>query len=134
MATRSRFAAPLGVIMLGIVSFLTDLSSETIFAVLPIYFIAVISGSSLTLGIMEGLADFASSSLDLASGYLSDRTGRRKWIATMTPSANTKPCKGVSRPRPQLNAKKTSPIPMARTVISRVMRVICCCKGLGWLG
>lgn len=80
-ATRSRFAAPLGVITLGIVSFLTDLSSETIFAVLPIYFIAVIGGSTLALGVMEGLADFASSSLDLASGYFSDRTGRRKWIA-----------------------------------------------------
>jgi MFS family permease len=33
------------------------------------------------LGIMEGLADFASSSLDMASGYASDRTGQRKWLA-----------------------------------------------------
>ena len=66
---------------LGIVSFLTDLSSETIFAVLPIYFISVVGGTALVLGIMEGLADFAASSLDLASGYVSDRTGKRKWIA-----------------------------------------------------
>jgi len=72
---------PLGVVTLGIVSFLTDLSSETIFAVLPIYFISVIGGSALVLGIMEGLADFAASSLDLGSGYVSDRTGKRKWIA-----------------------------------------------------
>lgn len=72
---------PLGVFTLGIVSFLTDVSSETIFAVLPIYFVSVIGGSTVVLGIMEGLADFASSSLDLASGYLSDRTGKRKWLA-----------------------------------------------------
>ncbi len=72
---------PWEVIVLGMVSFLTDLSSETIFAVLPIYFISVIGGSTLVLGIMEGLADFASSSLDLASGYVSDKTGKRKWIA-----------------------------------------------------
>lgn len=72
---------PLGVVTLGIVSFLTDVSSETIFAVLPIYFIGVIGGSALLLGIMEGLADFASSSLDLAAGYASDRTGKRKWLA-----------------------------------------------------
>lgn len=72
---------PLGVFALGTVSFLTDVSSETIFAVLPIYFVSVIGGSTLVLGIMEGLADFAASSLDLASGYASDRTGKRKWLA-----------------------------------------------------
>ncbi len=72
---------PWGVVTLGIVSFLTDLSSETVFAVLPIYFVGVIGGSTLVLGVMEGLADFAASSLDLASGHVSDRTGRRKWIA-----------------------------------------------------
>lgn len=69
------------VFLLGLVSFLTDLSSETIFAVLPIYFVAVLGGTTVALGIMEGLADFASSSLDMASGYLSDRTGKRKWFA-----------------------------------------------------
>lgn len=72
---------PLGVAWLGIVSFLTDVSSETIFAILPIYFVGVIGGSALLLGIMEGLADFASSSLDLAAGYASDRTGKRKWLS-----------------------------------------------------
>lgn len=72
---------PFGVFALGIVSFLTDVSSETIFAVLPIYFISVVGGSTLVLGIMEGLADFAASSLDLVSGYASDRTGKRKWFA-----------------------------------------------------
>jgi MFS family permease len=72
---------PIGVVTLGVVSFLTDVSSETIFAVLPIYFIAVIGGSPVILGVMEGLADFAGSSLDLASGHASDRTGKRKWIA-----------------------------------------------------
>lgn len=72
---------PWGVVTLGIVSFLTDLSSEAIFAVLPVYFVGVIGGSVLVMGVMEGFADFAASSLDLASGHLSDRTGRRKGIA-----------------------------------------------------
>lgn len=70
-----------GIVSLGIVSLLTDLSSEAIFAVLPIYFVSVMGGSALVMGVMEGLADFAASSLDLASGFLSDRTGRRKGIA-----------------------------------------------------
>lgn len=72
---------PLEVFLLGIVSFLTDVSSEAIFAVLPIYFVGIVGGSALMLGVMEGLADFAGSSLDLASGYASDRTGKRKWLA-----------------------------------------------------
>jgi MFS family permease len=76
-----RRRVPFEVLALGIVSFLTDVSSEAIFAVLPMYFVGVIGGSALALGIMEGIADFAASSLDLASGYASDRTGRRKPIA-----------------------------------------------------
>ena len=72
---------PGGVVALGIVSFLTDVSSEMIFAVLPIYFVMVLGGSPVLLGVMEGLADFASSSLDLASGRASDRTGKRKPLA-----------------------------------------------------
>jgi len=69
------------VLALGLVSFLTDLSSETIFAVLPVYFIQVAGGSAVLLGVMEGLADFSASSLDLVSGIVSDRTGQRKRIA-----------------------------------------------------
>jgi MFS family permease len=86
---RRQGGIPLEVIALGAVSFLTDLSSETIFAVFPIYFIAVMGGSALALGLIEGLADFASSSLDLASGYASDRTGKRKWIAVSGYSVST---------------------------------------------
>ena len=37
--------------------------------------------STLILGTMEGFADFAASSLDLASGYASDRIGKRKGLA-----------------------------------------------------
>ncbi len=69
------------VLALGLVSFLTDLSSEAIFAVLPIYFIQVAGGSAVLLGVMEGFADFAASSLDLVSGIVADRTGQRKRIA-----------------------------------------------------
>ena len=78
---RQAAAIPLGVVALGTVSFLTDVSSEMIFAVLPIYFVSVMGGTPVLLGVMEGLADFASSSLDLASGRVSDRTGKRKPLA-----------------------------------------------------
>lgn len=75
------FGVPRGVVLLGVVSFLTDLSSEAIFAVLPLFLTGVMGASALVLGTMEGLADFAASSLDLASGYASDRFGKRKGLA-----------------------------------------------------
>jgi MFS family permease len=71
------------VILLGLVSLLTDVSSEMIFGVLPIFLTGVLGASAVLLGFMEGLADFAASSLDLASGYASDRTGRRKSLALL---------------------------------------------------
>jgi MFS family permease len=72
---------PRGVVILGVVSLLTDLSSEMIFAVLPIFVTRVLGAPMVVLGAMEGAADFAASSLDLASGYLADRTGARKRLA-----------------------------------------------------
>lgn len=70
------------VLKLGLVSFLTDLSSEMIFAVFAIFFTTVAGASSALLGLIEGLADFSASSLNYLSGWLSDRSGRRKWFAT----------------------------------------------------
>ncbi|HEX7477216.1 MAG TPA: MFS transporter [Polyangiales bacterium] len=77
------FGVPREVVMLGIVSFLTDLSSEAIFAVLPLFMTGVMGASTVVLGTMEGLADFSASSLDMASGYLSDRIGKRKGLAVV---------------------------------------------------
>jgi len=66
---------------LGVVSFLTDISSEMIFSVLTIFMSAILGASSVIIGAMEGLADFSASSLDYISGYLSDKTGKRKAFA-----------------------------------------------------
>ncbi|WP_169167399.1 MFS transporter [Acidovorax sp. SRB_24] len=70
------------VLRLGLVSFLTDLSSEMIFAVFAVFFTTVAGASSALLGLIEGLADFSASSLNYLAGWLSDRSGRRKWLAT----------------------------------------------------
>ena len=74
---------PREVVSFGVVSFLTDVSSEAIFAVLPLFLTSVLGASTLVLGAIEGVADFAASSLDMASGYLSDRLGKRKSIAIL---------------------------------------------------
>lgn len=69
------------VLKLGLVSFLTDLSSEMIFAVFAVFFTTVAGASAALLGVIEGCADLAASSLNYLSGWLSDRTGRRKAFA-----------------------------------------------------
>lgn len=70
------------VFKLGLVSFLTDLSSEMIFSVFAIVFTTVAGASSAMLGLVEGLADFSASSLNYLAGWLSDRSGRHKRLAT----------------------------------------------------
>lgn len=66
------------ILKLGLVSFLTDLSSEIIFSVFAIFFTTVAGASAALLGLIEGLADLSASSLNYLSGWLSDRSGKRK--------------------------------------------------------
>jgi MFS family permease len=69
------------VLKLGLVSFLTDLSSEMIFSVFAVFFTTVAGASAALLGLVEGLADLSASSLNYFAGWLSDRTGKRKVFA-----------------------------------------------------
>jgi MFS family permease len=78
---KTYFSVPKEIFWMGIVSFLTDISSEMIFSVLTVFLTVFLGASSALLGLMEGLADFAASSLDYVSGYLSDKTRKRKLFA-----------------------------------------------------
>jgi len=71
------------IFLLGIVSFLTDVSSEMIFSVFSIFFTVILGASTALLGLVEGLADFASCSLDYFAGWISDKTGKRKKFAIL---------------------------------------------------
>jgi MFS family permease len=72
-----------GIFMLGLVSFLTDLSSEMIFSVFSVFLTVILGASAALLGIIEGMADFAASSLDYVAGFFSDRTGKRKTLTIL---------------------------------------------------
>ena len=69
------------VVKLGLVSFLTDVSSEMIFSVFAVFFTTIAGASSALLGFVEGFADFSASSLDYIAGWLSDKKGQRKIFA-----------------------------------------------------
>jgi MFS family permease len=66
------------VVMLAVVSFFTDVSSEMIYPLLPLFLVGVLGASATTLGAIEGAAESTAALLKLASGWWSDRVGRRK--------------------------------------------------------
>ena len=66
------------IIALGAVSFFTDASSEMIYPLLPLFITSTLGASAVFVGAIEGAADSVSALLKLASGWLSDRTKRRK--------------------------------------------------------
>ncbi len=72
---------PGGVWALGFVSLLMDVSSEMIHALLPIYLVTVLGTSTLTVGIIEGIAEATAAITKIFSGALSDRLGKRKLLA-----------------------------------------------------
>lgn len=71
-----RAKLPREVVALGIVSFLSDISSDMIMPFLPAFVATLAGGSALALGWIEGLADMLSSLLKLAAGAASDRWAR----------------------------------------------------------
>ncbi len=66
------------VLWLGIVSLFTDLSSEMIYPLLPFFLTQTLGAGPAFLGVVEGVAETTASMLKLASGWFSDRVGRRK--------------------------------------------------------
>lgn len=64
--------------LLGWVSFFTDLASEAIYPLLPLFLTRVLGAGAMSLGVIEGAAEAANSALKIVSGHLSDRWGRRK--------------------------------------------------------
>jgi len=66
------------VVALGLVSFLTDVSSDMIYPLLPVFLTGALGASASFVGAIEGAAESTSSILRLASGWWSDRVRRRK--------------------------------------------------------
>jgi MFS family permease len=74
---------PRSVWALGLVSLFMDLSSEMIHALLPLYLVTVLGASTLTVGIIEGIAEATASITKIFSGALSDYLGKRKLLAAI---------------------------------------------------
>jgi MFS family permease len=68
------------VVILGLVSLLTDASSEMVYPLLPIYLSRIGAGPAI-IGLIEGIAESLASLLKVFSGYFADKFQRRKPLA-----------------------------------------------------
>lgn len=66
------------VVTLGAVSLLTDVASEMIYPLLPLFLTTVLMAGPATLGAIEGVAESTAALVKLAAGLRSDRVKRRK--------------------------------------------------------
>lgn len=66
------------IILLGLTSLLTDISSEMVYPLLPFFLVSSLGASPAILGLIEGVAESLASLLKVVAGYISDRVGRRK--------------------------------------------------------
>jgi len=69
------------VILLGLVSFFADISSEMVYPLIPLYLTAAFGATPVLVGIIEGIAESAASLLKVFGGYITDRRGRKKAVA-----------------------------------------------------
>ena len=68
----------LNIILLGITSLLTDISTEMVYPILPIYLVTRLGAGPAILGLIEGIAESLASLLKVFSGYFSDKIKSRK--------------------------------------------------------
>ena len=102
-AGRRRRVSPT-VVVLGIVSLLTDVSSEGIYPLIPIFLTNVLHAQVAAVGLIEGIAESTASILRIFSGWLSDKFGDRKWITVIGYglSSISKPLFAISQTWPQV--------------------------------
>jgi len=68
----------INVVLLGVVSFLTDLSSEMIFPLVPIFLTTVLGAPVSIVGLIEGIAEATADIMKMLSGMYSDKIGKRR--------------------------------------------------------
>jgi MFS family permease len=72
---------PRNVWAVTLTSFLTDVSSEMLANLLPLFLFNVLGAKTNVIGLIEGVAETTASVMKVFSGWLSDRLGQRKWLA-----------------------------------------------------
>src|SRR5512146_1990399 len=69
---------PRHILVLGIISLLTAMSSAMVYGLLPVFLVQVLGANVASVGVIEGVAEAMTSLAKIVSGVVSDRMGRRK--------------------------------------------------------
>ncbi len=69
------------VFFLGIVSLLTDVSSEMIFTLVPLVVVNILGGGAIAVGFIGGITESFDAFFRIFSGRISDKLGKRKPLA-----------------------------------------------------
>ena len=77
------------VFFLGVVSLLTDVSSEMIFTLVPLFLSNVLGAATTIIGFIGGLSESTDAIFRILSGWFSDRIGKRKLLAVWGYSIST---------------------------------------------
>ncbi len=77
------------VFILGLVSLFTDISSQMIYPLLPIFLSSVLGVGIVFIGLLEGIAEATASILKVFSGWYSDKLKKRKPIVFLGYSLST---------------------------------------------
>ncbi len=75
-----KISLPRNVWVLTATSFLTDISSEMLANLMPLFLANVLGARMSVIGLIDGIAETTASLLKLYSGALSDKLGSRKWL------------------------------------------------------
>lgn len=77
------------IIILGMVSLLTDISTEMVYPLLPLFLTTRLGATPAVVGLIEGIAESLASLLKVFSGYLADLFGRKKPLAILGYGSST---------------------------------------------
>jgi MFS family permease len=64
-------------------SFLTDISSEMLAYLIPLFLANVLKTGTAVIGLIDGIAETTASLMKIYSGWLSDKLGKRKWLTVL---------------------------------------------------
>jgi len=90
MSTQNRIQKlPRNVWVMTVTSFLTDISSEMLVNLIPLFLSNVLGVRTAVIGLIDGIAETTASLVKILSGALSDRLGKRKWLTVAGYSLST---------------------------------------------
>ena len=71
----------LNIFLLGLVSFFSDVSTEMVYPLIPLYLTGAFGATPILVGLIEGIAESVASLLKVFSGYFTDRYQHKKPVA-----------------------------------------------------